>query len=92
MVPLLGALLDYDSDPETYARYDAMSARELFRQYGERNCCSKGARMRLPHEVRVASGIGCKVQAVPSIAAAAAALGALAFSHTTAHFQSSVRM
>lgn len=34
MVPLLGALLDYDSDPETYARYDAMTARELFRQYG----------------------------------------------------------
>ncbi len=35
MVPLLGALLDYDSDPETYARYDAMTSRELFRQYGE---------------------------------------------------------
>lgn len=34
MIPLLGALLDYDSDPETYARYDAMTARELFRQYG----------------------------------------------------------
>jgi hypothetical protein len=34
MVPLLGALLDYDSDPDTYARYDAMTARELFRQYG----------------------------------------------------------
>ena len=34
MIPLLGALLDYDSDPETYARYDSMTARELFRQYG----------------------------------------------------------
>ena len=34
MVPLLGALLDYDSDPDTYAQYDAMTARELFRQYG----------------------------------------------------------
>ncbi len=34
MVPLFAALLDFDSDPETYARYDAMTARELFRQYG----------------------------------------------------------
>lgn len=38
MIPLLGALLDYDSDSETYARYDAMTSRELFRQYGESGC------------------------------------------------------
>lgn len=34
MVPLFKALLDYDSSPEVYERYDRMSARELFRQYG----------------------------------------------------------
>lgn len=31
-LPLFG--VSADSDPETYARYDAMTARELFRQYG----------------------------------------------------------
>ena len=34
MVPLFAALLDYDSSPAVYERYDRMSARELFRQYG----------------------------------------------------------
>ena len=34
MVPLFQALLDYDSSPEVYERYDRMSARDLFRQYG----------------------------------------------------------
>lgn len=34
MVPLLYAVLDYDSDPETYARYDRMSALELFQRFG----------------------------------------------------------
>ena len=29
-----GCLPVTDSDPETYARYDAMTSRELFRQYG----------------------------------------------------------
>ena len=29
--PLINALLEYDLDEETYLRYDAMSARELFR-------------------------------------------------------------
>jgi hypothetical protein len=43
MVPLLGALLDYDSDPDTYARYDAMTARELFRQYGASGSRGQGA-------------------------------------------------
>ena len=42
MVPLLGALLDYDSDPDTYARYDAMTARELFRQYGASRQSGRG--------------------------------------------------
>ena len=32
MVPLLYSIIDFDSSPETYARYDAMSARELFQQ------------------------------------------------------------
>ena len=32
MVPLLGALLDYDATPATYARYDAMTALELFQK------------------------------------------------------------
>ena len=34
MVPLFQALLDYDSSPEVYERYDRISARDLFRQYG----------------------------------------------------------
>ena len=34
MVPLFKALLDYDSSPEVYERYDRMTARELFREYG----------------------------------------------------------
>ena len=32
MVPLLYSIIDFDSSPQTYARYDAMSARELFQQ------------------------------------------------------------
>lgn len=46
MVPLLGALLDYDSDPETYARYDAMTSRELFRQYGAPLHCYQNGSVR----------------------------------------------
>jgi uncharacterized protein with NAD-binding domain and iron-sulfur cluster len=34
MLPLLYSIVDYDSDEATYRRYDAMSARELFRQCG----------------------------------------------------------
>ena len=32
MVPLLGALLDYDASPATYERYDRMTALELFQK------------------------------------------------------------
>ena len=32
MVPLLGALLDYDATPEAYERYDRMTALELFQK------------------------------------------------------------
>ena len=50
MVPLLGALLDYDSDSATYARYDAMTARELFRQYGKQRAgCSSFADVSTRH-------------------------------------------
>ena len=34
MMPLFQAMLDFDSSPETYERYDRMSALELFKQYG----------------------------------------------------------
>mmetsp|Transcript_13605 Transcript_13605/g.49465 ORF Transcript_13605/g.49465 Transcript_13605/m.49465 type:complete len:454 (-) Transcript_13605:248-1609(-) len=34
MLPLFGAILDYDKDEETYQKYDKMSARELFRSFG----------------------------------------------------------
>lgn len=34
MVPLLRSVFDYGSTPETYQRYDKMTAKELFRQYG----------------------------------------------------------
>ena len=34
MMPLFQAMLDFDSTPETYERYDRMSALELFKQYG----------------------------------------------------------
>lgn len=40
MVPLFKALLDFDSSPEVYERYDRMSARELFRQYGVSQRCA----------------------------------------------------
>ena len=32
MVPLLAALVDYDSSPATYQRYDQMTALELFQK------------------------------------------------------------
>lgn len=52
MVPLFAALLDYDSSPEVYERYDRMSARELFRQYGVSQrraaaCLSESALLRV---------------------------------------------
>ena len=34
MMPLFQAMLDFDSSPETYEKYDRMSALELFKQYG----------------------------------------------------------
>uniref|UniRef100_A0A7I4C4P7 Amine oxidase domain-containing protein n=1 Tax=Physcomitrium patens TaxID=3218 RepID=A0A7I4C4P7_PHYPA len=33
-LPLIQALLEFDADEETYAKYDAMTARELFRKAG----------------------------------------------------------
>ena len=32
MVPLLAAVIDFDADPETYERYDSMTALELFQK------------------------------------------------------------
>lgn len=32
MVPLLAAVVDYDATPETYRRYDSMTALELFQK------------------------------------------------------------
>ena len=32
MLPLLYSIIDFDSSPETYERYDRMTARELFLQ------------------------------------------------------------
>ena len=32
MVPLLYSIIDFDSTPKTYERYDRMSARELFQK------------------------------------------------------------
>jgi hypothetical protein len=34
MIPWLFSVVDYDSTPETYARYDSMSALDMFRAYG----------------------------------------------------------
>lgn len=34
MVPLLQCVLDFESSPSVYERYDRMSARELFVRYG----------------------------------------------------------
>ncbi|EIE25692.1 FAD/NAD(P)-binding domain-containing protein [Coccomyxa subellipsoidea C-169] len=34
MVPLLAAVVDFDATPETYARYDSMTALELFQKFG----------------------------------------------------------
>eukprot|EP00878_Enallax_costatus_P019916 GHUV01021029.1.p1 GENE.GHUV01021029.1~~GHUV01021029.1.p1 ORF type:complete len:497 (+),score=100.84 GHUV01021029.1:173-1663(+) len=39
MLPFLLSFLDYDASPEVYARYDKMSARELFRQWGVSKRC-----------------------------------------------------
>ena len=33
-LPLMAALVDFDNSPEAWERYDKISARELFRQYG----------------------------------------------------------
>ncbi len=33
MVPLLAAVVDFDASPETYARYDSMTALELFQKW-----------------------------------------------------------
>lgn len=33
-LPLMAALIDFDNSPEAWSRYDKISARELFRQYG----------------------------------------------------------
>ena len=33
-MPLFAAVVDYNATPATYARYDRMTARELFRQFG----------------------------------------------------------
>ena len=33
-LPLMSALIDFDNSPEAWERYDKISARELFRQYG----------------------------------------------------------
>jgi len=50
MVPLLYSIIDFDSSPKTYERYDRMSARELFQMCASRvsiyelcmrrTCCS----------------------------------------------------
>ena len=32
MVPVLSAVLDFDASPENFARYDQMSAKELFQR------------------------------------------------------------
>ncbi|KAK9843730.1 hypothetical protein WJX81_003891 [Elliptochloris bilobata] len=37
MLPLLYSIVDFDSSSETYERYDRMTARELFLQYGVSN-------------------------------------------------------
>lgn len=55
MVPLLGALLEYDSDPGTYARYDKMTARELFRQYGGLFCVPTVCKLK-PHSAAALIG------------------------------------
>jgi uncharacterized protein with NAD-binding domain and iron-sulfur cluster len=34
MIPWLYSVIDYDSTPETYERYDKMSALDMFRSYG----------------------------------------------------------
>ncbi|CAL8469873.1 g9415 [Coccomyxa elongata] len=34
MVPLLAAVVDFDATPETYQRYDSMTALELFQKFG----------------------------------------------------------
>lgn len=34
MLPWLYSVIDYDTTPETYERYDKMSARDMFRSYG----------------------------------------------------------
>lgn len=39
MLPFLLSFVDFDASPEVYARYDKMSARELFRQWGVSQRC-----------------------------------------------------
>jgi uncharacterized protein with NAD-binding domain and iron-sulfur cluster len=34
MIPWLFSVVDFDSTPETYERYDSMSALDMFRMYG----------------------------------------------------------
>ena len=53
MVPLLYSIIDFDSSPKTYERYDRMSARELFQMCASRVststssvCVAPAARLR----------------------------------------------
>jgi hypothetical protein len=34
MIPWLFSVLDFESTPETYKRYDEMSAKDMFKMYG----------------------------------------------------------
>lgn len=34
MIPWLFSVLDYEATPETYRRYDEMSAKDMFKMYG----------------------------------------------------------
>ena len=86
MMPLFQAMLDFDSSPETYERYDRMSALELFKQYGvsKRRAPARAPRCAEPARCRpfarlssqcLAEGPLCYIQSInnhePALAACA---------------------
>ena len=67
MIPWLFSVLDYESTPETYSRYDNMSAMDMFKMYGVSKAMYEGfikptllvALFAPPEELSAGATMGC---------------------------------
>lgn len=67
MIPWLFSVLDYESTPETYSRYDNMSALDMFKMYGVSKAMYEGfikptllvALFAPPEELSAGATMGC---------------------------------